>query len=124
YRRDTPYAWLLCCCAVFRSCLCFTRPPYRPTLLPYTTLFRSGAEKAELRSPGRPGDRAPGGALKTAEGGAGHRMPHLQLQPSQPDRKSTRLNSSHVSISYAVFCLKEKKSTTLNYSHVAVTQAR
>src|SRR5438067_10016155 len=65
------------------------RPP-RSTLFPYTTLFRS-------RHCHRPGHRHhqgdPGGAL---------------LHARQRDRKSTRLNSSHVSISYAVFCLKKK----------------
>src|SRR2546430_5393214 len=73
------------------------RPP-RSTLFPYTTLFRS---------PGRPGDRArssgePGLELHGEHhGGARH-------QPGR-DRKSTRLNSSHSQISYAVFCLKKKK---------------
>src|SRR5215510_1028483 len=63
------------------------RPP-RSTLFPYTTLFRSGADRAE--PPVRVGGRAG--------------RPDLQ----RPDRKSTRLNSSHVAISYAVFCLKKK----------------
>src|SRR5207245_10854442 len=79
------------------------RPP-RSTLFPYTTLFRSlhGAECPRLlRSAGRewhvhgPPAPAPHGPLHTAE-------------PDR-DRKSTRLNSSHGSISYAVFCLKKKK---------------
>src|SRR5215208_8047692 len=68
--------------------LMIRRPP-RSTLFPYTTLFRSGR--------GRPG--------RGAAGLAGSR-----LQPPGPDRKSTRLNSSHVAISYAVFCLKKKKT--------------
>src|SRR5438067_6201432 len=64
------------------------RPP-RSTLFPYTTLFRSGVGAALDRDPARlEADRLPGAAV--------------------PDRKSTRLNSSHVSISYAVFCLKKK----------------
>src|SRR2546430_12291730 len=68
------------------------RPP-RSTLFPYTTLFRS----IERR-------QAPRG--RVAEG----RHPELPLQGSAPeDRKSTRLNSSHSQISYAVFCLKKKK---------------
>src|SRR6476620_4517279 len=61
------------------------RPP-RSTLFPYTTLFRSG----------RPG------------GGPRHRR--RPPADGQPDRKSTRLNSSHANISYAVFCLKKKKT--------------
>src|SRR5438270_12264169 len=72
--------------------LMIRRPP-RSTLFPYTTLFRSGAGRG-----GRPGEHAPGGA------GAGQ----LGLSPAPPDRKSTRLNSSHSQISYAVFCLKKK----------------
>src|SRR6267143_4630728 len=64
--------------------LMIRRPP-RSTLFPYTTLFRSG-----WRSPG------------------GRRFPRRSAS-RWPDRKSTRLNSSHSSISYAVFCLKKKK---------------
>src|SRR5204863_5445628 len=68
------------------------RPP-RSTLFPYTTLFRSP-------QPGRaPGAR--GGLDPQAAGRARGRL---------ADRKSTRLNSSHVEISYAVFCLKKKKN--------------
>src|SRR5699024_12703931 len=44
-------------------------------------------------------------------------------EESYKDRKSTRLNSSHVSISYAVFCLKKKKSTSLNFIHVSISYA-
>src|SRR6266542_2648498 len=68
------------------------RPP-RSTLFPYTTLFRSLGR-------GEPGARAAHGARGRAGGPA-------------RDRKSTRLNSSHGSISYAVFCLKKKKWTFL-----------
>src|SRR5690242_21514980 len=71
------------------------RPP-RSTLFPYTTLFRS---------PGRPGGRAPAEhravPARDAKGSTAHQAHH-------GDRKSTRLNSSHMSISYAVFCLKKK----------------
>src|SRR5207249_12171628 len=70
--------------------LMIRRPP-RSTLFPYTTLFRSGRMREWPRSARRP---APANS------------PSLVL----PDRKSTRLNSSHVSISYAVFCLKKKKT--------------
>src|SRR5690349_23297140 len=84
------------------------RPP-RSTLFPYTTLFRSPG--ASLRSVGRrtalpEGGRAVlGGEDQAGRGGAAR----LTLRR---DRKSTRLNSSHVEISYAVFCLKKKKKTT------------
>src|SRR5438309_5081273 len=66
------------------------RPP-RSTLFPYTTLFRSGISQVPERN-----DRVFGRAGARAE---------------ELDRKSTRLNSSHSSISYAVFCLKKKKKT-------------
>src|SRR5256885_10554746 len=68
------------------------RPP-RSTLFPYTTLFRSDLRKRR---------RHPSRAL-----GAGGARP---LRRRRSDRKSTRLNSSHLVISYAVFCLKKKKS--------------
>src|SRR5437870_10295300 len=75
------------------------RPP-RSTLFPYTTLFRSGARRDRLlRSERR--ELPPDGA---------QRLPGRRGQ-SGGDRKSTRLNSSHVAISYAVFCLKKKKKT-------------
>src|SRR5215813_14621689 len=70
--------------------LMIRRPP-RSTLFPYTTLFRSPPERAQSwqQEPRRPHGRG--------------------------DRKSTRLNSSHVRISYAVFCLKKKKKTHKTY---------
>src|SRR5437868_11137769 len=74
------------------------RPP-RSTLFPYTTLFRS---REMERACARPRHRARGARSRGAE----------RPQPRDAggeDRKSTRLNSSHVSISYAVFCLKKKK---------------
>src|SRR5688572_32681564 len=73
------------------------RPP-RSTLLPYTTLFRS-----------RP--RA-GGRASPRRGGGGSLAPR-SVHPE--DRKSTRLNSSHSQISYAVFCLKKKKKKVFIY---------
>src|SRR5690242_21063223 len=80
------------------------RPP-RSTLFPYTTLFRSGHERLpRLRGVPEPGQRDLG--LRA----------HRPVRPAPrdrraEDRKSTRLNSSHMSISYAVFCLKKKKKT-------------
>src|SRR5699024_12883868 len=74
------------------------RPP-RSTLFPYTTLFRSRTPQRFGHPLGRHrGDRTDGHRRRT---------PPQQPRP-QRDRKSTRLNSSHVSISYAVFCLKKK----------------
>src|SRR3712207_7602331 len=86
------------------------RPP-RSTLFPYTTLFRShlpgreGGVGADRPARGRGAraagvDRAAGARAASADPG---RVPHA-------DRKSTRLNSSHANISYAVFCLKKKKT--------------
>src|SRR3712207_7085417 len=79
------------------------RPP-RSTLFPYTTLFRS-ARPGELHSRPALQRRAAGAARPRGPGEGGHE--HL---PGR-DRKSTRLNSSHANISYAVFCLKKKKKT-------------
>src|SRR5207302_3940418 len=77
------------------------RPP-RSTLFPYTTLFRSGQKR--IRG-ARPRDRVP---AAFQQGGRHHLRPDVCPLPPWPDRKSTRLNSSHVKISYAVFCLKKK----------------
>src|SRR2546427_928473 len=81
------------------------RPP-RSTLFPYTTLFRSVGVLLLLRDGG--GD--PVGALQPHPGRA-------RQDRVRGDRKSTRLNSSHSQISYAVFCLKKKKRI-LPYSYV------
>src|SRR2546430_9505126 len=80
--------------------LMIRRPP-RSTLFPYTTLFRS-RERVGRRQRARP-DRATGtrSALRRSQREEGHAI-------RRPDRKSTRLNSSHSQISYAVFCLKKK----------------
>src|SRR5438874_10243193 len=82
------------------------RPP-RSTLFPYTTLFRSpGRRSARGRSGRRPEPERP------ADGGGRVKLPRTLPEPAGgQDRKSTRLNSSHVEISYAVFCLKKKKKT-------------
>src|SRR5688572_32279870 len=83
------------------------RPPPRSTLFPYTTLFRSP------RDEGRRGDAARRGARRDPPPGCGRFLPLVGEQRPVPDRKSTRLNSSHSQISYAVFCLKKKKKTNL-----------
>src|SRR5438067_7055154 len=90
------------------------RPPPRSTLFPYTTLFRSHRELSDALLQGRVARRQePGhfavGVAKNVRGGP-ERPLRPELRSVAPrDRKSTRLNSSHVSISYAVFCLKKKK---------------
>src|SRR5258707_9511967 len=85
------------------------RPP-RSTLFPYTTLFRS----------------APGAGEHLAPGALGHCvgcLPHLRggrRSAQERDRKSTRLNSSHANISYAVFCLKKNKDPCLGHVFMAI----
>src|SRR3712207_6879042 len=88
--------------------LMIRRPP-RSTLFPYTTLFRSPAD-------------TPGSARDERDAGVAHGRPQRRTALDQvipapkpqattmSDRKSTRLNSSHANISYAVFCLKKKKN--------------
>src|SRR5436305_4414435 len=90
------------------------RPPPRSTLFPYTTLFRSESIAVEMetlcdefvrrqyRQEGRP-------AVKSVE---------------SVDRKSTRLNSSHVRISYAVFCLKKKKNMNIMTCEESITYSQ
>src|SRR6266576_6395651 len=73
--------------------LMIRRPP-RSTLFPYTTLFRSPGPPRRESDP-----------------------PRSSGSPRARDRKSTRLNSSHVEISYAVFCLKKKKKQTHTYNN-------
>src|SRR5438876_7671162 len=85
------------------------RPP-RSTLFPYTTLFRSRTRRGEHRARIAWGmgvlEQRPYGEPKARRERYGHAGSDEQLR----DRKSTRLNSSHPSISYAVFCLKKKKT--------------
>src|SRR5690625_6942064 len=83
------------------------RPPPTSTLFPYTTLFRSHAEPCARvgRGQGRRDDAAVG----RDAGEQQVRVGADDLGQLRADRKSTRLNSSHVAISYAVFCLKKKK---------------
>src|SRR2546430_5194738 len=78
------------------------RPP-RSTLFPYTTLFRS-------QSAGH-SDHRSGGGPRYVVHGVPQQLQRLQRPDPWRDRKSTRLNSSHSQISYAVFCLKKKKKT-------------
>src|SRR5437588_8543422 len=88
---------LVCFCLFFFPLLFFfffflmIRRPPRSTLFPYTTLFRSRS------------------GVSHCSRFAGGKVASRSRPPSQLDRKSTRLNSSHTVISYAVFCLKKKK---------------
>src|SRR3712207_7113895 len=99
------------------------RPP-RSTLFPYTTLFRSAVEHGPRRHradqalrQGGGHDRAAGRARLrgddrlAARRAHGHASPGRGMTATLTDRKSTRLNSSHANISYAVFCLKKKQIT-------------
>src|SRR3712207_6871994 len=95
--------------------LMIRRPP-RSTLFPYTTLFRS-VQRLTVRHGGRAGPRPPRARrrlradrarpVRAAQG------PRLPAAGRPRDRKSTRLNSSHANISYAVFCLKKKKQKNI-----------
>src|SRR2546427_5631165 len=99
--------------------LMIRRPP-RSTLFPYTTLFRSGA--AQHRQPVL--HRVDAGqtrelvdeSLDREEGVVRRHRP--DVADRDPDRKSTRLNSSHSQISYAVFCLKKKKNNNNIEDHL------
>src|SRR3712207_7435136 len=99
------------------------RPP-RSTLFPYTTLFRSAVEQplgqVERLDPQLALHRRAGeDELVSTQLAVGQRQQLGHPRLAQPDRKSTRLNSSHANISYAVFCLKKKKITkdiSLNYN--------
>src|SRR5947209_9473671 len=95
------------------------RPPPRSTLFPYTTLFRSVSLELLVAL-----------GLEQRAGVAGFPADHLVGLAAQPaalfpasrprDRKSTRLNSSHANISYAVFCLKKKKIKDHHKPHTRV----
>src|SRR5690348_17607074 len=101
-----------------------SRRPPRSTLFPYTTLFRS-ALVGHIEEPVRLDDLQPliherrrvdGDLRPHAPGGVRQRLLHRDQ-----DRKSTRLNSSHPSISYAVFCLKKKNKQKTTYTDLTHT---
>src|SRR3712207_7363308 len=85
------------------------RPP-RSTLFPYTTLFRSDAAAERGRVGVQPERGGAGVEVEHAAGHAGVHRLRVGKRRNLRDRKSTRLNSSHANISYAVFCLKKKRS--------------
>src|SRR3712207_7884742 len=96
--------------------LMIRRPP-RSTLFPYTTLFRSGPDwpgrgqrdGEELADEDPRRGAAPGLGVSHLPAQGADRLPAPGAGGPARDRKSTRLNSSHANISYAVFCLKKKK---------------
>src|SRR3712207_8882625 len=91
------------------------RPP-RSTLFPYTTLFRSCAAAPAHERAGSQAEHSGDRAVRAGAGDRGGVRPADQaLRQRERDRKSTRLNSSHANISYAVFCLKKKKISLLFY---------
>src|SRR3712207_9011091 len=87
------------------------RPP-RSTLFPYTTLFRSSEVDYGTNPLADDSDSDGVGDLQEAEDGTTPQQPDEDGEDADEgeDRKSTRLNSSHANISYAVFCLKKKKT--------------
>src|SRR3712207_9415258 len=91
-------------CVPFEFFFLMIRRPPRSTLFPYTTLFRSGSGDP-------PRDYYIGGTQVAFEAIEAMRR-QLAAELGRQDRKSTRLNSSHANISYAVFCLKKKKKKT------------
>src|SRR3712207_8787233 len=91
------------------------RPP-RSTLFPYTTLFRSG-RLHEQAGGGHHEALGAGLHVEAGEHGRAYRVALLRQPEGRVDRKSTRLNSSHANISYAVFCLKKKKTTVQLYTY-------
>src|SRR3712207_7767656 len=98
------------------------RPP-RSTLFPYTTLFRSSTGAVLQAYLFRTEEDC---RLLATEGSRVRLCKGAYNEPESVDRKSTRLNSSHANISYAVFCLKKKKqqdlqSTRLNSNHAHIS---
>src|SRR5688572_32672089 len=91
------------------------RPAPRSTLFPYTTLFRSDVSGADERAGGLVDLVGEDGSHVTRHRQADDLMvlvpPFVESSAEEQDRKSTRLNSSHSQISYAVFCLKKKRQT-------------
>src|SRR5256885_3347523 len=90
------------------------RPP-RSTLFPYTTLFRSANADGEFVVP-----LLPPGTYVVVVNKSGFAQAKTEGIDVRIDRKSTRLNSSHLVISYAVFCLKKKKNKQVDSSYNSV----
>src|SRR3712207_7774395 len=103
--------------------LMIRRPP-RSTLFPYTTLFRSAEGARQRERQRRAHSQANGDAEEGDEQHLGEiNSDHLAAGRAETlDRKSTRLNSSHANISYAVFCLKKKKKQELYHTSTNSTR--
>src|SRR3712207_8371149 len=95
------------------------RPP-RSTLFPYTTLFRSRARQAATVWIGCSENSFRRCAYRPAYRKPDRDSPALRGADDRPDRKSTRLNSSHANISYAVFCLKKKTHFLPTITHISL----
>src|SRR5207245_3579703 len=104
----------LSCCLIFIFFFLMIRRPPRSTLFPYTTLFRSRSSRAAIRF----------STMSTARRrAAGVNVSFTYAWPTASDRKSTRLNSSHGSISYAVFCLKKKKKHKIKMQEMHINES-
>src|SRR5690606_42034967 len=99
--------------------LLLLRPPPRPTLFPYTTLFRSIGLRAISTGTYVTPTTVIANLVNTEELKITFSVPEKYASRIQvgTDRKSTRLNSSHVKISYAVFCLKKKKNNRIHIGY-------
>src|SRR5690242_21257073 len=110
----------MCSCLYFFFFLMIRRPP-RSTLFPYTTLFRSHRTVGHVVKSQR-------GIFSVLAHPQAGQLAHLfcaqKAADLNRDRKSTRLNSSHMSISYAVFCLKKKKKKTNTISTPTLTYSQ
>src|SRR2546430_3206983 len=99
------------------------RPP-RSTLFPYTTLFRSRSlqprKQPSTVKPAKPAEPSKSTPQSAAEVQVRIQAPGGVDLLEERDRKSTRLNSSHSQISYAVFCLKKKKNTRQYEQYISV----
>src|SRR5438445_8837617 len=106
-------------CSIVSICSSFffltARPPPRSTLFPYTTLFRSSRLRLTFTE-GRKHE------VKRYCQALGHPVVRLRRVAESLDRKSTRLNSSHANISYAVFCLKKKKKNNKTTNSKTILQ--
>src|SRR2546426_7840896 len=104
--------------ALFFFFLMIRRPP-RSTLFPYTTLFRSSGSQVWTGHIGSLTAKLARKARKSQVCACGEKLKAISAEMNVvcavPDRKSTRLNSSHLVISYAVFCLKKKKTENTEY---------
>src|SRR3712207_8024070 len=98
------------------------RPP-RSTLFPYTTLFRSSGHPAHRRAEGRQRRCWQPDQGKGRKEQGSPTFQDGRVRRDVQDRKSTRLNSSHANISYAVFCLKKNKNNTTTFQSIVIVNS-